>query len=289
MIALLAAQSASAQVSFTYFPSIGPDATYNGPTPYSPSLNGYNSNAVNAIAGYNLYGNSTVTNPAGTAYSSFTGGAPASGMISTAPNPGAGYLGVNSWMGTVSNMGPYGGEFGNNLFFGAKIVASPGTTFALSDLSFTATGNIAGTVNYSTDNYSDSIVGVVNAGLNNIFGDADDVLTPYGTPGTTQVIGLYIAGPGLAFAGDGSDPLIPTPITNQASMDAALAAINGAQVSGQYSLAQTSTSGGLPVNGPTATLDVVPEPTSMAVMAVGVVGLFGYAWRRRREVPAVSC
>src|ERR1043165_8916231 len=99
VIALLAAQTASAQVSITVFPSLGPANDGS-----SASLSGYNTNALNALAGYQVYSPS-VNTPAGTAYST----PPGSYSSPIITSPFGAYTGVNSLNGQTG----VPGEFGN--------------------------------------------------------------------------------------------------------------------------------------------------------------------------------
>jgi hypothetical protein len=65
-------------------------------------------------------------------------------------------------------------------------------------------------------------------------------------------------------------------------------ASGSAQVGQTFTGNGTGTSGttGGPVSGSGTT---TPEPASMAVLGIGIIGLIGYSYRRRQSLPATAC
>jgi hypothetical protein len=272
--ALLVASTAQAQINTTVVPTIGPDSFT------SPNNTGYYQNAINALSGLSIFANSPA--PAA-AYTGPVGTISSNSVLATP---------YNSWMGVAPPSGAYAGEFGNNLYFGGQMVsAQPGVQqFLVTSVSFSATSNnadggllvapITGPITFTDFGVTSSgaVVGVIYNGP----GTGDDVyITTSGNAGTL-VDAIFFSGPSTSYF-DGS----PSGPTDQDSINSALATINGfgpVSVTGTFS---TSTAfGGAPGS---ATADVVPEPASYAVMAIGMVGLFGYVYRRRQTVSAVSC
>jgi PEP-CTERM motif len=258
MLALMVAVPAKAQYTVTVYPSIGPNG--NG----SPSINTYGANAITALE----TGASTAGTP-GTPgyYSQVPKGSyiPPSSIIATGPT---------SWNGVANPTGAFAGQVGNNLFFGVAIKsnsASPFTPTAADlayNLSTSATNagfnaKLSGTLAGRT--YGPFLVG---------FNGSTPI--PAGTPVQgTPVTAIYWAGPSASFA-----------VPNPAGLPAAIASLNA-----QFSTAIPA--GGGPGNsfGNNSLTSnaafigsTVPEPSSVVVLALGVVGLLGYTRNRRRRV-----
>jgi len=283
---LVAQQPANAQVTTTFYQSIGPNANSS---PNAVNAGGYYDNAINGLIGTgNLVPGTFASNGnAASSFSTFNGALPVSGMLATT---------INSWMGVTPPPGAFAGEFGNSLFFGASFVSTApgptGTQFNLDSVTFAAngTGNGASIVpaispiNYA-GLYGLDRVGIQDTNANGIIGDLGDTFLANGEAGSTLVDAIFIIGPAGSF--DLSTAL------NQADIDAQLAAINlnPGSLTGTFTLSQTFQNQipggpGAQANGGGA---IVPEPASMAVLGLGVVGLLGYTYRRRQAAAAVAC
>jgi hypothetical protein len=263
MMLLLAAATAKAQYTVTVYPSIGPNG--NG----SPSITTYGLNAISALE--------TGATHAGTPgtpgyYSQLPSGSTVSptSIIST---------GANSWLGNAHPTGAFANEVGNALFFGVSIKSTNGSPFTPTTLNYNLTTgvtnpgfNAALTGNLATRTYSPFLVG---------FNGATQI--PTGTPvAGTPVTAIYWAGPSGSFA------------STVAGLPAAI----------QSLLAQYTANGGVPVggtlpgnsfniNGTAVSLNNnarigTPEPASVAVLALGVMGLLGYTYNRRRRAAPLS-
>lgn len=278
LVVAFAQQTANAQVTITNYLSSGPDV--NSPT----AASGFAYNAINAMAGSNILGAA----PGG----AFGAGAAAAAFSPIATNSGvlpqsvistwngSAAAAVQSFNGNVTGTVPSGPEYGNNLYFGAKVVATPGSTFLLTDVSFAATstdGNVlVGAITPQTySQFYDNVVGVRASDGAILDSISDSTATPLSA--------LYIINLGAAY---------DFGITNQADMNAALDYLRANPVSatGNFSLSTFSGPGGGPVSGSNPfDLDVIPEPASMVVLGLGLVGLIGYTYRRRQAVSPVAC
>jgi len=134
--------------------------------------------------------------------------------------------GFPSWLGQANPGGAFGqnfaNELGNRLHFGLAVVASPGTTFSLSQLSFSMASTDPGNTfqfsgdfsdpNDPTNVYSSARVGV----------RSDGTLVTSG-PATQLVSALYYVGVGNAIAPDD----IGATGTDQEQLDQVLGFIEG--------------------------------------------------------------
>jgi len=258
VLLLVAAQPAKAQYNVTVYPSIGPNG--NG----SPSISTYGLNAISA-----LESGATSAGTPGTPgyYSQLPRGTTVNpqSIISTGPN---------SWMGAPNPTGAFANEVGNALFFGMSIKSSTGNPFtpsASNPLNYNLTTgvpnagfNAALTGNLATRTYSPFLVG---------FNGTTQI--PSGTPvAGTPVTSIYFAGPSAAFA------------STVAGLPAAIQSLLGQFATGVPVGGGTFNGAAIP-GGNGATIGT-PEPASVAVLALGVVGLLGYTYNRRRRAAPLS-
>jgi hypothetical protein len=269
---LLAAQPTNAQFTVSVFPSIGPNG--NG----SPSIFTYGANAISALE--------TGATHAGTPNTpGYYSQLPAGATISPTQIIATGGSGPTSWNGVANPSGAFANEVGNALFFGMHFSANPATvptalTYNVSvpglPASVAAGFNGALSGNLATRNYSPFLVGY-NKNTNTFFTSG-----PISGAGAPAVTDIYYAGPSGAFA-----PTVSGPLGLSAAITALLAAF-------------PSPNGTVPVGGGTFNFNGTnittannaaigaPEPASMAVLALGVVGLLGYTYNRRRRAAILS-
>ncbi len=134
-----------ADVVIEVFPSVGPN-------PASPSAAGY---AANAAAGVGAGG--TPAGPFGTPAFYAQAGASVSVLDIIATD-------FPSWRGTVNPGGPFAGELGNRLFFGARLT-DPDGQLSLGEFTYAVTDTLDGSLSTSGSfaglDYSASRVGVI--------------------------------------------------------------------------------------------------------------------------------
>jgi hypothetical protein len=259
MLLLLAAQPAAAQFAVTVYPSIGPNG--NG----SPSILAYGANAIYALEnGLSSYGAGGAGSPS--FYSQVTGSVTPSSIIST---------GAYSWDGQAVKPGqanqPDGKEVGNALFFGFHAHSATPTT--ISSVTLTVPFPNAA-VTATKTSFSPFLVGY-------------NATTPgagYFTSGALSshaITDLYYAGASGAFVSTvaGLPATIASLLSTYAGPNGAFNLGSGASVS--FGGATTTS---LSLSASIAT----PEPASAVVLGLGVVGLLGYTYRRRRQAAMLS-
>ena len=191
-----------------------------------------------------------------------------------------------SWLGNADPAGTYGAayanEIGNRLLFSLTLQGTLGTTFSISQLSFTGTSSDAGNqlgFSFAAGSYQYGIDYVgINYGADHLAGgigvNADTIITS--GPNTQLVDVLYGRGSGNAFQVLSSDP----GATNQERIDLVALAAGSFTFTGTYTIGATSGSS-------FENFNVVPEPgvvtLLLAAFAVAAVGL---VVRRPSQRPA---
>jgi hypothetical protein len=264
LILAVTATAGATSITIDVVPSSAP----NGSSA-SPSWTSYVANALNSLEnGLGNIGN-RATDP--TAYE-IAGSKILPGEIAVTS--------FNSWRGQVSPPAPFANEYGNRLHFGLHAYGD--AQFKLADLTFAMhssdptdslvfTGNFIG-YNYSTTRYG------INWGTDGVKGGGDDTVYTSGN-GTTLVNEIVYVGVGNAWwpgkgGSYGSDPANPIGGA-QAAMDDYYAWVNTLEpitVTTTYSILAYSGS---------ASVDVVPEPVTMAGLALGIGCLTRYVRKRR--------
>ncbi len=253
-------------------PSLAPNAFG------SPSFAGYQSNAVSALEnGQTANGNPN--DP--TYYRQVTGPLAISQNIVT--NFGA-------WNGKANPAGAYANELGNRLTFGLDAVATPGTTFSISDLSFSATSSdVSDSLGFDfgagSYTYTSSYIGI-NYGADGVRGGGDDTFITSG-PNTQLVNEIVGRGSGNAWAVLNTDP----GLINQDKINVGANAIwnanggNPITFTGTYSIGATSGSGSVLFDSPTA----VPLPATASLGLLFFVSLgIVHGFRRYRQPALVT-
>ncbi len=180
-----------------------------------------------------------------------------------------------SWLGNADPAGTYGAgfgsELGNRLLFSLTLRGTLGTTFSISQLSFTATSSDPGNqlgFSFAAGSYQYGIDYVgINLGADHLAGgtgiNADTIITS--GPNTQLVDILYGRGSGSAFQVLSSDP----GATNQERIDLAVLAAGSFTFTGTYSLGGVSGSS-------FENFNVIPEPSVVALL---LAALAAVAWR----------
>jgi hypothetical protein len=189
----------------------------------------------------------------------------------------------NSWLGKAPPAAAYAGEFGNTLYFGAAITSNhPGITqFSLSEVSYAINSSNPSLSNPGaviTNNYSDSEVGVI-AGKNGILGTSEDTFITSG-PASQLVDAILLVGPATTGYNAAT---FPVGATNQDTINNGLAGLRPATITGSYTVTPPIVIGGVTFTG-SSTVTALPEPASLAVLGLGLGGLFGYVFYRRRRM-----
>ena len=191
----------------------------------------------------------------------------------------------NSWMGIANPAAPFAAELGNRILFGL-VINGNGTQFSISQLSFVATSSDplnalgfafgAGSYNYGNGYYG------IQAGLNGTLFDGDDVIITSG-PNTQLVDALIGRGSGNALwpCGPGDPQPCSTVVERQAALDNIGNYNNHDQYffTGTYTLADSG--GVLAAGTATATINPVPEPATVSLIAGGLALILFGRFRRR--------
>jgi hypothetical protein len=253
----------------TVIPSVGPSSL-------AGSAANYDANALLALRN-GLSSTSTNGGPgSASVYNALVGLASANQVIDT-------FGAFNSWLGVASPASPFNNEFGNNLYFGLRVIGGT-DTFSLSQLVYTDNlaiydPSLAGTTPFSFngDNYDSRFLAFLDNGTTPGTLDAGDSQVALNTAGTTAVNYLFYRGVPTFF----------TPVAganNQQALNNTIAAIDANRplnLTASYCLATTS--GSLtcgPVSGQaSAGVGEIPEPSTYALMGLGLAAL---AYVRRR-------
>ncbi len=266
------ASTCMAEITIQVIPSLAPNGWGSSNFP------GYQDNAIYAIEnGLSAYGD-----PASPTYYQV-----ASSVLPISANIVTGF---SSWLGVANPASPFDGELGNRLTFGLHILGN-GTQFSISQLSFTGvSGDSNNTLGFSYNegndpndpyDYGAGYVGI-NYGVDGIKGTPDDVIITSG-PNTQLVDELVARGSGNAW-----DVYVTSPGTT--SQDKIDRVANGMWLdtdtdtdyplsprpfdfTGTYTLNGVSGSG---------SVEFVPEPGTLTLLALGGLTALGAMWIRRR-------
>ncbi len=272
---LLPLATADAQVTISIYDSVGPNANS------SPSLSGFYTNSQTF-----LQGGAPANNGGPSDYVALANGSaiPVQNIVSSPSF---------SWNGMANPTGAFAGEQGNAVFASASIVAAAGTTFTLA--------GITGGITVADKN---GVVGTIPLDLSGGFSDpritaytAGHVLVPTGAPASTPLTEIYLTGPGVgadatqftSYAAPPNGTGTGTGNITQAQLDEGINTELGPTVpitfTGNFTVAFSNATGGGSASGSSSAVATIPEPASMAVFGIGLVGLAGYV-RRRRQTTA---
>jgi len=251
----------------TVIPSIGPSSA-----PGVGSAANYNLNALTALsAGLTT---SSIGSPP-SHYTQVSGPVPANSVIETT---------FNSWLGLANPAAPFNNEFGNNLYFGLRIIGGS-ESFALNNLVYTDNLGLGGVpFSFNGDTYDSRFLAYIDNG-NGTF-DPGDTQVVQGTSGATSVNYLFYRGVGAFFSPFPEDALLDP----QTQLNNAINGINGGlpvALTGGYCLAETAGSTDCRQGFTSATANLsstavggeIPEPSTYALMGLGLAAL---AYARRR-------
>lgn len=238
LAAALYVSTASAGIILEITPSIGPNGFTNANL-VSPG--GYLDNAVKA-----LMASAATFGPIGTPdyYKKLIGAVKPTDVVTTNGSPT-----FTSWLGVASPAVPFNNEYGNQLYYGLHALGTAGTRFSLNQLVFTNNffGNSAPPYGFAGGTFGIDLVGRQNATFFNA-----------GNPGTdtTLVDELWFGGLGDSF--------VFSSACGFSCIDGYARTLPFNFATGTYTLAGTSA---------TAIVNVVPEPATMSLCALGIAGL----------------
>jgi hypothetical protein len=193
----------------------------------------------------------------------------------------------NSWRGSASPTGAFANEYGNLLYNPVDIVDRTGQ-FSLSQVVFT--GASSDNPTHPAASLLGSIVDLAtlsyNAGRVGLIHNANGTITVINSGDANQLVDeIVYRGVGsydtdLTVTGSGKTP--------QQLIDAELAVYNRAlplSFSANYTIYNDSVSRDAAsiIGSSTATINAVPEPSSLAMASIGMIALVAASWRRGRR------
>lgn len=260
-------------------PSIGPVGQVV-PPPFvpSPSFGGYAANALTSLEGDmgSPVGSDPTVDPIG--YKVFNAISPDL-LIHTQPL-------LNSWMGVAGPAFPFDGEFGHALYFGLHVVKDAGfkmknitfemdSTDAFDIFDFGPAAILAGA------DFSTTRVGI-DYGANGMKGGGDDITYSSDVLAMTDddivinelnIVGFAATIRDVNAGGDGA---------TQAGLNTAVGTVgslNPFTITGEYIV--TPESG--PAMSGSASVSIIPEPSTFVLFGLGLAGLWVAARRRSRK------
>lgn len=187
----------------------------------------------------------------------------------------------NSWRGVAGPAAPFNGEFGNAIYFGLHVVAgSPAEAFNLNELYFQMDSNdpqdtFDGPISVVGGNYRSTLIGI-NYGGNGMLGGGDDTIYNGANPapGSTNVHEIYYLGVAGAYDLSGQPGA-----TNQDKINSFLA--DSCLCETTLSVAYAIQKNGQPVGQGDGSVVILPEPSSLALALLPMLGLVGASRRRK--------